>query len=164
MQTDRKQLESKVSVVCGTAFRTAVVCRRRAGRTLNQLTTLRSSELRADWLSSSKGGSPQSRGIPRGKFPTHRGYVKHTLPYPLQRFVTSPRKIKPGDEAGGGVNTIKFNFKRYSNEGKRSLSCKLIYRVDVGSLYSPVEWAMRLTSQLQFTEYGTVLITYWTTL
>lgn len=36
------------------------------GRTLNQLTTLRSSKLRADWPGSSKDGSPQSGGFPEG--------------------------------------------------------------------------------------------------
>ncbi|KAF1382500.1 hypothetical protein PFLUV_G00144430 [Perca fluviatilis] len=65
-----------------------------AGRTLNQLTTKRSSELRADWPGSSKGGSLQARGIPRGKFPTQLGYVKHPLPYPLRRFVTLHLKIR----------------------------------------------------------------------
>lgn len=37
-----------------------------AGRTLNQLTTLRSSKLRADWPGPSKDGSPQSGGFPEG--------------------------------------------------------------------------------------------------
>lgn len=36
------------------------------GRTLNQLTTLRSSKLRADWPGSSKDGSPQCGGFPEG--------------------------------------------------------------------------------------------------
>lgn len=53
--------------------------------------------LGAHWSGSNEGGSPQSRGIPRGKFPTQAGYVKHTKTF----AISSPtaRHLAPEEQA-----------------------------------------------------------------
>lgn len=60
-RAQNKQRSGTVSHMHNSRFADAEV-----GRTLNQLTTLRSSTLRADWPGSSEDGSPQCGGFPEG--------------------------------------------------------------------------------------------------
>ncbi|CAJ1079301.1 TRAF family member-associated NF-kappa-B activator isoform X1 [Xyrichtys novacula] len=103
-------------------------CARKESEYVNQkfqhlrlLATMRSQNIPRDAVthplgSPGKGGSLQIRGIPRGKFPTQPGYVKHTLPYPLQRLVTLHLKIRRR-RCGGVKTTKKVVFNSNSNEG-----------------------------------------------
>lgn len=46
------------------------------------------------------------QGIPRGKFPTPQGYVKHSVPYPLLRSLTL--HLSTERRRCGGVKTTNF--------------------------------------------------------